>query len=388
MASPNWLPRACLAVFLFCTALILSAHLTDWQAGGHFWKQGDWLINLQGGPLRRGLPGTLLLWFGDRTGLGALGPLMAAQAALLLVLVAATWAVARPLIAQSTLSSALLWATLFLSPAFYPLFWAGETDGSLRKELLMFTALALTAASAVHPARAAWLQALALLLAAFAGFAHEVNILLLPAFLLSLALVRTHQGHSLASIALLATPVALAGASALAYALTHPDGSPAAVCQPLLDRGFSPHICTGAIDWLDRGNAHGSDIHNAIFTSNGIFSFPLAYALVLVPIGLFIHQHSRRRPAAALAVLTALPFLPLYIVAVDWGRWMSLHMVSLSFLYAILRHTGRLTPERTLPRKPLLLLLALSLLWSPRATTGIAKGGPMATLARQVLSLR
>jgi hypothetical protein len=378
MASPSWLTRACLAVLLFCTALILHAHLLDWQAGGHAWKQGDWLINLADGPVRRGLAGEALVRFGDSTGLGPLAPLMLLQAVLLLVLFAASWGSLRPLLADSP-----IWALLLLSPAFFPLFWAGEPEGSLRKELLMFTSLALITASGRQPAAAPALQACALILAAAGGFAHEVNVLLLPAVLLAFALVRQHQGHGLASTALIASPVITAGAAALAYALAHPEAAPAAVCQPLLDRGLSPHICTGAIDWLDRGNAHGSAAYKAIFTSNGIYSFPAAYLLVLLPIALFIHQHSHRRLTTAFALLTALPFAPLYYVALDWGRWMSLHIVSLIFLFAVLRLTGRIEKERPLSWKPLLLLLALSLLWSPRATTGIAKGGPMATLARQ-----
>jgi hypothetical protein len=381
MASPVWLPRAALAILLFCTLLLVAAHLADWQAGGHAWKQGDWLINLADGPVRRGLVGEALLRFGDATGLGPLAPLMALQALLLLVLVVACWSVFRPLIADNP-----LWAVLLLCPAFFPLFWAGEPDGSLRKELLAFTSLALLALSTTRPAAATLLQGLALMLAAGACFAHEVNVLLLPAILLAFVLIRHHQGHGHAATMLVALPVVLGGAAALVYALAHPDAAPAMVCQPLLARGLDPHICTGAIDWLDRGNAHGSDVYRAIFTSNGLYSFPLAYVLALLPVALFVLQHSHRRLTAALAILTALPFLPLYYVAVDWGRWLSLHIVSLIFLYAILCQTGLVRRERTLPLKPLLVLMALSLLWSPRATTGIAKGGPLATMARQIIA--
>lgn len=379
MASPSWLPRAAFAVLTLCTALLLAVHLADWQAGGDPWKQGDWLINLADGPVRRGLAGDALLRLGDLTGLGPLAPLMALQALLLLTLVAASWAVFRPLIAANP-----LWALLLLCPAFFPLFWAGEPSGSLRKELLVFTSLALIAASASRPALAPLLQGLALALAAAGGFAHEVNVLLLPAILLAFALVRHHHGHAYTSTALVAVPVVLAGVAALAYALAHAAATPATVCQPLLDRGLPPSICTGAISWLDRGNAHGSAIYNTIFTSNGLYSFPAAYLLALVPMALFIRQHSRPRLTLALTLLTALPFAPLYYVAVDWGRWMSLHIVSLTFLCAILVLTGHIHPRRPLPLKPLLLLLALSLLWSPRATTGIAKGGPLAALLHEV----
>jgi len=376
--SPAWLPRACFAIMLFCTALVLSAHAIDWLAGGHPWKQGDWLINLADGPLRRGMAGALLLAFGDQTGLGPLAPLMWLQAGLLLGLVAAFWAAARPLIVENP-----VWATLFFSPGFFVLFWAGDTDGSMRKEMLMFTAFALLAASLTKPHIKA-LQTLALILAAMSGFAHEANVLLLPAFLLMMGLVLQHQGRPLGLSLGLAAALALAGAVALGYALLYPDGTPAAVCDPLLARGLGPNICTGAIDWLDRGNAKGSVIYAANFSAAALITFPLAYVLVLVPAGLVICQHSRPRLTLALAVISALPLVPLYLVAVDWGRWMSLHIVSLSFLLAALRLTGRIVPVRALPLKPLLALLALSMLWSPRATTSLAKGGPVVTLLRQV----
>lgn len=375
MSSPAWLPRASLALLLLCTALIINAHVLDWQAGGHPWKQGDWLINLADGPLRRGLAGELLLAAGGNP----LVPLMLLQAALLIVLVLAFWRTARPLLAESP-----VWATLFFSPAFFPLFWAGETDGSMRKELLMFTAFALLAATLVKPGKP--LQIAALILAALAGFAHEANILLLPAFLLAMGLTLHHQGRPLGLILGIGAALALAGAAALGYALLYPDASPAIVCHPLLERGLSPTICTGAIDWLDRGNARGSETYDAIFSSKAMLSFPMAYLLILVPIGLVVYQYSRPQLLLTLAVASALPFVPLYLVAVDWGRWMSMHIVSLSFLFATLRLTGKIEPVRSLPFNPLLALLILSLLWSPRATTGIAKGGPAVTLMRQLSS--
>lgn len=43
-----------------------------WQSGGHAWLQGDWLINLAGGPVRRGPFGEALRVVADTTGLSPL----------------------------------------------------------------------------------------------------------------------------------------------------------------------------------------------------------------------------------------------------------------------------------------------------------------------------
>jgi hypothetical protein len=364
---------------LVCAALLTLVLLQDLVGGGHEWRQGDWLINLADGPVRRGPIGSAILALADLVAQSPLALVVALQITLLLILAAATLALARPLIAAHAPT-----ALLFLSPGFFFVFWASDPGGSGRKELLMFTAFALLLLShgpSRPPTRA--LRLCALLLAVTAGFAHEANVLLLPAFLACLILILRLEQRSWPAVTAAAFMFTAAGAAALAFAAQHPSASPTAVCAPLLAHGLSPSLCSGSIAWLTSDPNTLAALKAAALADADFPGFALAYALVLLPIGLVCRQHSHAPRLLGLCLLSALPFLPLYLLAADWGRWLSFHIVSLVFLLIALRRTGLIMPERQTSTPLLALLLLAGLLWSPRPVIGLQPGGPLIGLARQ-----
>jgi hypothetical protein len=369
--APAWL-RPLVAGLLVLAALPVLHDLSrDLARGGNRWKQGDWLINLGAGPLRRGPLGSALLWVSHVTGLDPVALVVALQAALLLLLLAlvlrAVWRhLGHPAVA-------LLW----LSPGVFPLFWAGDPQGSLRKEVLPFVALGVVVAAQVRakPGLAPLFVAVAILLVGVLG--HEGSALLAPLFagVLVVALVQRGSGRAL-TVALPA--LALVGTTALGlYAIRHPMlADTSLLCEPVQEGGPPRWFCrVGAIAQLHSDlpteRARVRDLRPA----PALAGFALTYALAAAPILYAVACCRRRRILLLLFGLTGLAIAPLFAVGADWGRWIDLHLTGFAFLFTSLLLAGWTAPLRPVRLAAAAPLLLLGLLWSPAHGLGIK--GPL-----------
>ena len=70
-----------------------------------------------------------------------------------------------------------------------------------------------------------------------------------------------------------------------------------------------------------------------------------------------------------------LPVLPLYLVAIDWGRWISLQMTSFALLMLALAIAGKVRLCRPVGDRAILVFFLFGLAWSPDLITGIRLGG-------------
>ncbi len=363
-----------------CILYLVLLVLDDLGAGGRSWRQGDWLINAVNQPIRRGPFGSAVLAAADTLALSPVTLVVALQAGLIVALGAIVLRVIWRLPHRPA------YALLLVSPAFFPVFWVADPHGALRKELIAYVAMALPLLRPVSAAGRGALLALSGGLFAVGCVAHEATVFLLPAYAAILAVAFRPDPRSPAAWL---AGAALAGAAGLAflYAARHSGVADAAgICAPLLQRGLDPELCEGPIAWLALPADEGLDEIGAgiIGTASGLV-FPLAYLLALAPLLYLVALHREAGRLALALVVLALPILPLFVVAVDWGRWMSLHVTSFGLLLLALACHGRLSPGR--PARPAVLagLGLAGLLWAPshapnveRYMAGVVPGGLVA----------
>ncbi len=318
------------------------------QEGTQPYLIGDWLISYAGGFVRRGFFG----WF-----LGIAAP-DAADALLLLYVIQTSlyvvifaivivWAISLPAPAN--------WAPMLLSPAFL-VFSFNDFGGSHRKEIIVLAGLFLVA-EAVRTSRLVTpALAVALLLFVVGVLSHEANTLLVVPFLL---LIREASQEGLVGepvakrFALAMGTVAFLGftASALASGDAAQRG---AVCDDLVDRGFDARVCEGAISYL--GESAGDQVLRVADTLPLGLLYVVVAAFASVPFLLSPWARERWR----LLVVAVLPLAPLFVVALDWGRWIMLAVVIATVLTVVGSARSGSVPERL----PLPLVLLFVNAWS------------------------
>jgi hypothetical protein len=351
----------CLFSFLRLTRDVFAPTGNTWRLS---WQQGDWLINRHLVEVRRSHIGSWILEVSDFLATSPLVVtfvLQAGLAAIALGLLLRLFAKAR---------QPLILAPLVLSPGLFVIFWAVDGQGAFRKEIIAYMAvlLALTALTGHRPL----LLATSALILGLGVLGHEVNILLLPLFLGVLWMFRMTQTPR-AALWLAAGIALCTSLPAFLYAFAHrslEDVSP--VCAPLLQRGLDPEICKGAITWLGMPAAETSAlIARQYVTLPGMMTFALIYALILLPVLIVLRHLTRPKAMIFLALLSAAPFLPLYPIATDWGRWISLHAFSMLIITMTALFSGYATVRRPPAPGLIMLLMVLSLLWAPTHMLGI-----------------
>ena len=372
--------RATSLVFAVTTVLILLNLFENLVAGGHAWQQGDWLINNLQIDVRRGVFGAVLIRLADAFGTSPVWVTGAVQALLVLAMMAGFWRALRRGVPDPV---ALL---LIATPCFVLLFWAANPRGALRKELLVYAALALLLAGLPQRDRA--LVALSILLMSAAMLAHEALVLFLPCYLGCLILARP-AGEPVTRVLALGALISLVGVVAFAHAWTYRTIiSTEPVCAPLLERGVSFEVCRGAILWLTQGMGAGSGFVQETIIDNGRFvAIGFAWIAGLVPLGYLISRSDRPVRWAGITLLAALPFLPLFYIAIDWGRWLNFHVVSVVSLVLAALTTGRMTLVQPLHRGLIWGFLALSLLWAPYHVSSVFGGGLFARILTEITPL-
>lgn len=339
----------------------------DDLAGGHSWKQGDWLINSMSGPVRRSLTGNVLIWISDALMMDPVRVVIIAQSLIVGVLYLLTvWMV-------FTSPRDLVRLILAMSPAFFMTFWIADPLGSARKEMFAFIAL-LVFSQGLGRNNAA-LGILGSLLFVLAVAIHEAMILFAPVFWAILFLTRSKVSDAnlqtivLGMACLVATAVFL---DALGQGQVEDFMN---VCQPLLDRGVKEHMCHGSIKWLEFDLAYGVESVASRTTLNAVFLLMLTYAICLLPSAYVVYLSERRAVSLVLLLSPIFCFLPLFFIAVDHGRWISFHIFAGLVLCSAAVSQGQMRIVRR-PNTWVLLILGLaSLLFAPTHIRDVYWGG-------------
>ena len=370
----------CLGLIALSTALVLGFLHNQIQRGGFRWNQGDWLINLEEVHVRRGPLGSGLIALSDATGVPLLTLVGGLQGAVMVVFLLASVAALWRLLRDPA------FALVVFSPAVPFVFWMANPHAIVRKEILVFAALAVLLLVPMHLATR-WVLAgasLMLYLVALAG--HEAMVLMLPAWAATLLVVMWPERRHGALWTILAIATVAAG-SKVAYAMAYPGVADVTlVCDPLVARGLPDTLCDGAIRALASGPAEGTVTR----FRDDLPAFLLGYGAAALPLLYLAVRHPLRWRLLAASVALLLPILPLFGIALDWGRWMLLHLTAFAFLLMAVHLVRPAAPlgggvaQRGLAGLALVAVCAGNLFWAPHYVNAGLNGGAMVQLTENV----
>lgn len=311
------------------------------------WTIADWLINYQGGFVRRGLFGELL-W---RVGLDSNGALLVAVITQLFFLTV-LYVTAFLLFLKTTRSPS--WLMLLLSPAFL-LFPVISFQGGLRKEIIVLGTISLLGLT-VASRWSQWATLVPLTFYVAGVWSHEAIALALPSIILLLWGARKQQMMSSAFFLTMTVLATVSSATALFLGILFSGSQEHSliICQSWLDRGANPHMCTGAV-----GSIGGSLIDAVQQVS---LQFPAYFAYLPLALLALIPFVAVKVPRSIwlLVGLNYLLLLPLFLTGIDYGRWIYLATASASIVSLALIGPRKL-PEFRVPMAASLLFI---LMWS------------------------
>jgi hypothetical protein len=307
------------------------------------WILGDWLINYQGGFVRRGLVGQIIFLISSWL---HLSPLLIAVAVALVAYLLLYWSIWK-LMANS---SWRLWVlAAFISPAL--LGFAVAARGGFHKDVLFLASLAVLLVLLMRKDVKGWiLAAYIALTCAFCILSHEALFVYLP-YVLAALVIGMREIKRAAAIALI--PLIFVMASF--YAVTTHRGTAqtvAAICSALGKE--SQRVCGGAVSQLSYTSTSARQETIDITTLYHYYRvYPPLGLLALIPIAMGFADlwktPTLRRDLKLLAVAAAVSFamsLTLFYYAQDWGRWIYIHLFSL-FLILLFLDDRRQSDIRT-----------------------------------------
>ncbi len=328
--------------------------LANWRSGGHIWLQGDWLISLAAGPIRRGPFGEFILRTSDALSVSPLFLVFGIQAALVVVVFVGF---ARLIYLQERSVMALVAFT----PGHFAILWGLDPISALRKELIGLAALIWLAQPGGSSARTVMTGAMILV----GGLSHEIMILLLPAWVISLWLFQPQTLRVPVTQVTIALVIVLASAE-FVYALRNArlaDATP--ICEALTIRGLSPStLCGGAIAWLADPTNGPEKVWDALQRSWTTWLLPLAWMVAAAPLWrIWVASASRRPEAGWLIFLAIAPLLLLYPFGLDWGRWFAIQIAVAATMMLGLGLRGDLVEFRPISPVERTAWLASALSW-------------------------
>jgi hypothetical protein len=319
---------------------------------------GEWLINYSGGFVRRGLVGSLVLVVNHWTHVPPAWVVFAVQVVVFLLFLGCVY----------RLTAGIRWtywmAAVLLSPATLA-FTVMDSYAGVRKEFLLFAALAMVVCVLVFGRLRDW--QLSLLLSGIAvglALSHEALMVGGPYFVAAVVFQRADLRRALGICCL---PVLL-GVVAMLLVLSHP-GNPAvaqAVCASVggklgpLDAS-NGNVCSGSIAWLQLNTIQARALvlpairqHHRVRTF-GLLAIPTFVPLV-AQLVLFWRRDGLRREVmtvvcCGLLLMTGTVYL--FLVAIDWGRWMHIQAVCLMLMVLMVDRrapAARVEPETLQPR--------------------------------------
>lgn len=298
------------AIWVFYGYSVLH-YLIEIRSGGHSFKTGDWLINYSGGPMRRGLVGTILHYF---SGFGV--SLLWATFVLQAVVMGALFGIVLKIYRLRSRNN--LWLLVLFSPAFL-LFPFYDLSGGFRKEILGLTIFAYACLICARNSVTRVKLVAVVCSFAFASFSHELTAFMLPLFIYLAIRFREKGLIKRNEFVVFTSLMAAIGAASLGFALLY-NGGPRVtevICQSLTGQGLDPKICNGAIAWsADDFVTSLSRVGDMLGV--GSLSVPLLLLIALAPLFFTSFFDTRMSLWLGVALIT---LAPLFVVAIDWGRW-------------------------------------------------------------------
>lgn len=314
--------------FLFAIALYEYAN-TD--IGLITYATSDWLINYQGGMVRRGLIGQLIFSLTSEYS----NMLLLLFCIQIIVALVTLWLVLKLFFSSEKTTS---WLLFLLSPAFFISYFLYETHSAIRKENLVFLAMALLANGlSGRGIKSIYLFA-AVATYSIAVLSHEIACFCLPFFLYPLWITYRNRANHSSLLLKIAISFCAASILGLIFSIIFKGDSLVAekICTSLVQRGFDKILCEYSIPFLA---SNTFDAHQYLLTQVSQKPYIPLYSicLLLSAIPFLLSSWIKLRTTQLLVGSGALALLPLFLTAIDWGRWVHVYVVLITiclFWYA------------------------------------------------------
>jgi len=342
--------RALLALYYAALLAVIAVYLRHNAKTLNAWGVAEWLINYADGFVRRGLLGQILLGLSHALHAPIFWVTVVVQG------IAFAAAMMLALTMTRSLRWSFAWLALLLSPAVFA-FPVLDPPAAIKKEFLYFVLLGLIVLRLrfwprVSVALVAAITACALAL----SLSHEVALMYTPYLYVPLFFVEQDWKRVMRWMVVPAILLAVT-----AGLVAHYPGRPEtaeAVCRSL-NGPWPPTnstFCGGAIESLsvtlkvsikERRFSMGAYHYARVYGISGVLAL-LPVALVWLRLRRRGDRQRELRWLALAAGMSAVASWWLFYVALDWGRWIHMHVVSLMFLLLLLDRD----PERPAEEGP------------------------------------
>lgn len=288
------------------------------------WTIGDWLINYEGGFVRRGLYGQLILETSKSLGYSLAFLVMCSHWLFYSIFF---YFSTRLLLKEKNLLSILL---LLISPFIFT-FQIHSTLGGFRKEIMYLAALSYISFTVRSSIARTDKNSKAFLLVAtlypFMILSHEMLAFFLPYIMALYFIYHGVDKPRLAQGTLLVLPSVAAFALAYLY-----QGGPEFVSAIKSSLGNQMPVKTGAIDWIGYNTSFGTNqvinsIQNQSYLPRYLWYTSLAL-IAFIPFRHRLKQILSLQVPSLLILLSVLCSVALSFVAIDWGRFLYLNFTS------------------------------------------------------------
>ena len=288
---------------------------------------GDWLISYHGGSVRRGLPGEVILRASHWIHLNPYYVVAIVQLGLYGLIWYAVWELAR----KSNWPAWVLAALISPATLAFPV---REFAEGYRKEELLIAGLALALLALRRPVRNAWVVVSLSAFTAVCILSHEGMVCFLP-YLGGALYIGFRSARRLVLVAAVPAMIALA---CCYLAVTHPGNQRTVddICRAI---GFSrvhplPPACDGAISYLALNSQQARQQVLASITRRHYYTvFPVVVVFAFLPLiagGIALWRCPGERRSllgiACAVVLSGVASVPLFYYAIDWSRWLYIHV--------------------------------------------------------------
>ena len=313
------------SILIFSFFYLVLSYQKRMESGGDPWSTGDWLINYEGGFVRRGLIGQIIFYIHDISGLGILKITFIFQLfflACFFILYGFAYCISKQKIVV---------LCLFFSPTmllFYPL----NTFGSFRKEIIGFTILLFAVIASMQTSFRNTLLVIINVFYFIFVFSWEAGIVfLIPTmYLLYENIPEVKVKKSIQRYLFYLPAITSFFAFCLSLYFHGNRENIIGICSSLQNAELQSYICNGAIVTLDISFRDSLDNLLVLFKVYDYWIHIIILSLSFV-VFLFITKVQK----LFCIFLTVIPCLLLFVVGWDYGRWTNIMLTIFGILILV-----------------------------------------------------
>lgn len=350
------LPYFFILVFIITIVGIFSSYLEH-----NPWTMGDWLINYQGGFIRRGFLGEIIYQISYFTHINPGIYVVIFQIFFYGIFFTFSY------FSLKKQHFLLPYSFLIFSPFIFT-FQINNLDGGGRKEIIYFAILAFIIwySKVKEYKNFEKVFYLIMLLYPMIILTHEMLAIFLPYLLVVYISVTNITKKNFFLITLLLLPSIFSFLFAIHYSGV--SSQVAEIFSSLSRENYT--ITKGAISWLDKDLYFGINrVINNINHNNYLYYIPIAIfaTIAYIPIYIKLKLFTKNKLLFSLILISLIGTIPLFIVAVDWGRFIYIHLVSI-FLLSLLpnqtiKNHNKLNSIQPINILVVIFFIVYSLLW-------------------------